>query len=652
MEPSEELHNLLRCYEEAGEKAGTGSFGLDPKRALELLKEQGQLRGNAPLYLLRALYLHTQGQTIIWRRTLRGYLLSYSQPREALSVSTYRTLAEGAFESLDAKLSFVPEGVLLSACGGLEGRFPSRLKELFEQSKDRLMHYPITGLWGAERSNEVWLSGSFPEGELELRLPFRVRSVEWVTTGISFFERCSLWARLTVFDDDLRPDLSLTHIPESDRKALWLSRAEELLHQHLESVLEKAERIELDSRFLADDEHTLLRMLPYLLSLPAHATLRRNAEERVFFQDVFEHHWSVRELLLHEEQEGSLLVVPEVPSERPTEQVGSRPVLLWRGDTKLYGEPLFRKLQSGAGYLYSLRRGEEIRSRFRHRPETLGAVTLSFGELALKPVERPEARLEVELVGERRGSKTVYLDEPAPSGLRLRWRSPREVACWSDARAFQDEFRHGTVRLVNRHFDELEPNADWLLSLLQWSEATTDLSTFERLREAKLFQSVSGEFLSAAEIEAMDEVPVLEDRSATLPIALPYPVVLWWNALFERFGWPTRDVRLELRRALWREQGREKWLLRSEPSTPSLSGVIWFHTEQPWLWGRVEQGRSGGRLAVWREGRLLGERSVSELPDDLVALYQDDEFPADDYWAGPDPLALRELLARLPEPPH
>lgn len=643
MESSEQLHNLLNRLETAGEKAGTGSFGLDPKRALELLREQGQLGQNAPLYLMRALYEHLDGGAVQWKRSMFGYQLRYPAQQGILAPSTYRTLAEGAFQNLSVRLKFLPGCVQFAGHAGLE---------LFEKALPRLNRYPLEGLGPADRGeSSPWLEKTFPEGRLLLYLPYPQSGVEWVIHGVSFMEACSLPLKVLVYDDGLRADLSLSSVPESERKREWNERAQSLLDDYLSSVLEESERIDLDSRFLSDTEHTALRFLPYLQSLPEDHPTRTAAFSKVYFKDVFSQYWSLGELAERGKEEGALLVVPSVPPDCPAEPLGKRPVILWRGDTKLYGESVFGTVQSGAGYLYSLRRGEETHIRAHKGSGVLAERTFELGTLELKSMGRADSRCEIELLGRRRNSETVHLEPPAPSGLRLRWTSPEEVARFQRDDEFQGVFRHQVVLLIEQAFEQLGCTVQWLLDLLEWSFATP-LSALHRLREEPLFETLDGRLVSLAEATALHPVPTLEDRSASIPPELPYDTILWWSPLFERWALDCKDVRLELRRAFWRQQGRAKWLERYQPGSPEehslFQNCTWTEEKDHWRWARVPEGIAGGRLVIWREGRPLGDKPAHQVEDDLIAVYHDDHFPADDYWSGPDLGALEELLTTYP----
>lgn len=654
MEPNGEIRALLEVLRAEGEGAEEGSFGLDPKRAVELLREQGHLDRNALLYLLRALYEHVGGETLSWEKTVYGYRISYPAEFGALKQSTYRTLAEGAFESFRARLHFTQDSVSILAGPGFETPFNRRVKDLIDQSLNRLSRFPVDGLISGSHPEKLWIRQEYPEGRLELYLPLRRPSLEWVVDGISYFDSGRLPVRQVVFDDGLRSDLSMACLPEGERKKSWRKRAKKALDSYLLGVFEDSGVVELDSRTLSETERSVIALLPYMTSLEVEDEVRQAALNHVAFQDVFGRFWSLRELLARDLSEGALLVVSSMPEDGPVDPSGARPVLLWRGDTKLYGEPIFRRLQSGAGYLYSLSRREEWQKKLGREEGSLGALEFEGGLLELKPMGRPEAKFEIELVGKRRGSEMLHLEEPALLGLRLRWTSRDDIARWSEKVEFQGSFRRTVVKLLDGKYEEMLPEASWISELLSWSWETDSFSELPNLRKAALFESVTGLWWSPEALEPMSTIAVMEDRSASLPKELPYPVVLWWNPLFERFGWKTIDVRLELRRAFWKEQGREKWLQRSEATTPAESelfeGVEWFREDGLWLWGKTTEAK-GGRVVVWREGRLLGERLATKIPQNMIAIYRDDSFPADDYWSGPDPHVFRSLEDDIFSPP-
>ena len=118
-----EIEGFLRGLQEGGEGAGTGAFGLDPHRAVELLREQGQLGENALLFLLRYLYEHTNGARLRFRRSSFGVEVCYPQGFGIPQRDTHRILAEGAFAAHHLKLVFSDSKVRVgdgSLFGGID----------------------------------------------------------------------------------------------------------------------------------------------------------------------------------------------------------------------------------------------------------------------------------------------------------------------------------------------------------------------------------------------------------------------------------------------------------------------------------------------------------------------------------------------------
>ena len=643
MESGESIERFLENLQGEGQEEGSGGFKVDPRRALELLREQGQLGQNALLFLLRYLFELTGGAELELREWPLEYQLRWKTTETHSLEETHRVLAEGALETHGLSLSITENKARLARSFlGSSVTFDS-LKDLVGT---RLQRYPAPGIFGPQGTRSPWLLETYPEGRLELEAGGG--RVEWVHFGISYFESWEVPVRLVVYSDQLRSDLTLTRIVEGEGKSKWLERGRRVLHGYLEEELREFEEIRLDDGFLSSGLEKALGYLSYMVNLPEGETLQRMVLDRVFFRDVFEQYWSLRTLLEVDREGEGILVVPSVPNDSPSDRKGRRPVLLWRGDTKRFGNPLFHRLSSGAGYLYSLRRGEETEM---NSPELLGYLELEQGVLGLKPLGALEGLCELELVGLRRNSETRYLEPPAPQGLRIRWRSGDELASWSEDGAFQKQLGAGVVELVDRHLEELgELPENWLMELLRWAEGVSELSSYPKLSARPIFPGLNDARHSAAEFQDCEEVPVLEDRSASLPEALPFPLVLWHDPVLERLGVPLKDVRTELRRSYWQEQGREKWLARYQAQDPRESerfaDLSWVELDEQWL--RAEGTGEPGRLVIWREGRPLGQTSCSELEHGCLLLFRDDDFPADDYWSGPAPQALRDLRERLP----
>lgn len=655
MEPGPELQDLLAKLEAEGSEAGTGDFTLDPRRALELLHEQGSVSSNAPLFLFRAIYEHTRGATIRWKRGMLDSSLSWPESFGPLPDSPYKYLAQGAFEAASIKLQFGPGKVLLRSSNVFTLSLNEPFQETFQAAEERLGHYPVEGLYERESRPEPWRSLDFNEGHLEFRVQGSERhAIHWVVCGIEFLEKCPFSLDVTIKDDHLACDLTLTKLRLSQRKKRWLNLVNDSLQSVLEELLFGQEQIFLDKKTLDPDLEKALSFLPYIVSLPPDNRLRHKALQSILFRDVFETYWSLERLLRAQEKHESLYVVPSVPKDCPAEAAGERPVLLWEGDGKKFGETLFRKVQSGAGYLYSLNRNQSISAlRTQDEEQFLATVEWERGTLGLKALGPPESRCEVKLVGKRRGSETLFLESPAPPRLSLVWRSRDEVASWDEGPDFYAEFRRQVVNLVERGYGELQPDPEWLWSLLDWASEENELGDLKILRAVAFLPTVDGAMVSPETLRAnfpLDKpIPVLEERSASLPDSLPFPQILWYHPLLERLGFKTEEVSSAVRKAYWKEEGRKKWLLRYAPQNvqdwPDLADAQFQDLPGGHLLVKTTEPSQAPRLVIWREGRPLGFRALSK--DDFSAgywlVYCDDEFPADQYWSGPEQSAVEDL---------
>lgn len=645
MEPNP-LDSLLQELQAHGRAEGEGGFSLDPRRALQLLQQQGRLGENAPLFLLRAVYQQTDGHEVRWKQTIFNFQIIYPEEFGEVSPSSvFRILAEGAFQSSSMKLQFEPGKVTLTNTEPLST--PSvRYQETFEPALPRLQHYPIRGLFKPVEEADCRLSWGDSHSRLEIRSTRSSQpTIEWIVHGVTFFEHSPLPVDLRILDDKLPVDLSLSTVTDSEAKREWMTRAEHLFQSSLREKLGSCQ-VYLDSEDGSSREiGDALHYLPYILSLSEDSELRNSYLDQVYFPDVFQQHWSLGELLDREQAEGVLLVVSSIPQDSPKEGQGRRPVLLWEGESRRYGNPIFKRLKSGAGYLYSLKRREDVQvKRGESGEELLASVEWEDGKLGLKPYGAADSRCEVELCGRRRNSETIYLEKPAPCELRLLWESQDEVASWNTETAFQSRFKDRVVELVDASLSRAERSPDWLHSLLSWAHGLDDLSGFSNLPERGLFQGVDGRWFSFRELQEQATLRVLGDRSASVPSALPYEIVLWDDPLLERLGFSTEDVGGELRAFYFKEEGRKRWLERYQPSqTPSLPELSQSEgrplSEGHWLF----PGEGPSRVVVWREGRPLGRGwPVPGAEPGKVLLYRDDQFPADSYWSGPDQGALEQ----------
>lgn len=659
MESQEDLAHLISSFEAEGSNEGTGSFGLDPHRALDMLAEQGRLGDNAALFLLWALHQHTGGAPLTWKRTVFSHQLMWPEEFGELPKDTYRILAGGAFEANSLKLTFQPGQVTFQS-EFFGDPFSVNFDKTFGLAEPRLQHYPVKGLFTTTETLAPSLTKKLDSGELQFHLAeFHDPQLRWIVHGIEFAEPSPLPLSFTIFDDQLRPDLSLTNIPESERKSCWLEEAERLFREWLYEELLVQDPLLLDSERCPEELPRALHFLPYIVSLPQDSALRKASLDLVRLRDVFGLHWALGDLLQRHDSDGGILVVPSVPTDCPAHSSGKRPVLLWVGDGKRLGQRLFQKISSGAGYLYSLQRGAAVKThKKKHHDPVLAWIDLDEGRLSLKKPGQRSARCEVELVGERRASEKVYLDEPAPASLRLVWASPDGIPSWKETKDFLRHFQCGVVELVDRELPKLETTPPWRRSLLTWAKDVGSLDPYPNLFKATLFEGVRGVWYSLDQLReafgAKEPIPILQDRSTSLPEELPLPIVLWDHPLLERLQLAVQEVGAQVRQAYWREDGRKKWLKRFQSASPLTLPELQAERRVVLEEGHILATREEDDpsvLVLWREGRPLGKRPIPSAvwPTGFTVVYLDDEFPADTYWGGPDSKAVQSVFDWLIE---
>jgi hypothetical protein len=641
VEPNSELDNYLAQYQSEGLDQGQGDFTLDPLRALEILREQGSVASHAPLFLFRAIYQHTGGARLTWNKTLFGNQLLWPPEFGSLANDPMRIMAVGAFRASSIQLKFELGRVTIRNHESLTTLLYDSFQETFQAASLRLRHYPVDGLFHPPQIQSPWHRRDYPEGVMELRrIGVEPQAVHFVVDGIEFTEPGALPLNVTVFDDELKCDLSLTRIPETDRKRGWTDRAREVLLEELRSVLARDEQIQLDFDHLSNEMIAALGFLPFLVALPQEDPLRQRVLESVLFRDLFGQYWSLESLLKSRREYGAIYTMDAIPRHCPEEPTGERPVLHWRGDTRRFGETVFGETKSGAGYIYSLALGGGIDDA-----SVLEAVEWEGGNLALLPLGPEEQSCEIQLAGTRRGSETIYLEPPAPTRLRLISRGRDELASWDPCPAFLAQ----VVVLVDMVLPGLNVEAAWIQSLLTWTgvenlEATPNLQNFEFL------ERVAGDPVSPQFVEDTfggEVVPVLEERSASLPERLPFPLLLWAHPLLEQIGFSTKEESSAVRKAYWREDGQKRWLSRYEPMEPpewgATDGLDLLPRGEHFI--AVTESQTLAKLIVWREGRPLGQVFLSEdqFPRGCVLIYVDNDFPADQYWSGPDRDAMSGL---------
>ena len=641
MESNNELESYLAQAGSEGESLGEGDFTLDPRRALEILREQGSIASHAPLFLLRAIYQHTRGAPVRFTSDLFGTAqLRWPSEFGALPNEAMRVMAEGAFKTNQLSLSFKEDRVSIQSRHRIRVEIEPR--EIFLKAGPRLQYYPLIGLIEQVRT-PPWRQHRYDEGVLELFLPGEVApSTCFVVDGIQFSEPAILPLGVLIYDDKLKCDLSLSHIPDTDRKREWRVRARALLLRFLRETLLADQPLQLDLDHLSDALQAALTFLPFIQTLSEGDELRQFVDHNVLFRDVFGNYWSIAQIQAMEKKHGSVLVIPAIPRHCPQESTGEQPVLHWRGDTKRYGRLIFHRTRSGAGYLYSMARGEAVD---RDGASFLNVQEWEGGSLGLLPLGDSETRCEVQLVGKRRGSETIYLEEPAPSGLRLLWRSRDELASWDPT----PDFLFQVALVVDGALQDLQVGENWIREFLIWT-GVGDLSQTINLASTAFLERVGGGHVSPNTVQKIfgeEPVSVLEERSASLPDELPFEMLLWDHPLLGQLGFKTREESSTVRKAYWREDGRKRWLARHAPTTPHA----WAEKEGLELESVGEHylatlgGDRAARLIIWREGRPLGQTLLSEgqFPKGYAVVLVDDEFPGDQYWSGPD----REALSRL-----
>lgn len=658
MEPEEsesQLDGLLKSLESDGEAAGEGSFSLDPRRALTMLRSQGRLSGAGPLFLASAIYQHTEGSKIRRTGNMMGERLYWPAKYGPLPETIERILAQEAFMSRQIKLEWLEDGVAMRTADRFRPGVSERVEELFSAVSNRLDYFP----W-AQPESKLQLALNLSERTLEsgrilLREPTGGRpTICWLVAGVAYREAWPLPVDGLVYDDLLRPDISLTVIPESSRKNQWLEDAEALLLESLRDCLETEAPFHLSSKDSSPrSDPILLRYLPFVLRQNQDPEMAEKARAAVSFPDIYGGLWGLGELEESYLHFGRLLVVPSVPEEI-SERKPDRPILWWSGQAKRLGERVFPQVFSGAGYLYSLRQNEREKERVSSE-ETLASVPLEDGQLSLLSWSEEDRPAEVVMVGKRRAAETFYLDDQAPTGLRLLWDCEREVGELSPEAMFGSELRVKVLELLDQSLANEELLAQRLVSTLLWALNKGDpiAAEWTALKDCPLLPDVHGRLMSYCELRDLEAersgLPVLEDLSTSLPDELPGEIIVWLHPLLDHLNFQCKEMGREVREAHWREEGRAKWLQRFSPQAPKLEG----YDDVVALDGHL-LARTGGNatvLTIWREGRPLGKRKLgpNHCEPGYTIIWKDDNFTADRYWSGPDTNALLELYPKLRE---
>jgi hypothetical protein len=644
------LRRLLESYQREGQVTEEGVFTIDPERAVELLRAQGQLGQNAPLYLLSAIHQHTGGQPVRRDLGLRQLRLRWAPEYGPLPSSLARELALSAFAAHHVGLSWLPHGVALQPT--------PRAEELLQQSAPRLRHYPWKD--GVGEPPRPPLGSAVREGaRLAVMLPERPwTQFEHVLHGVSYASRWSLPVDAVCHDPLARADLSLQTVPDSARKERLMAAAEELLLELLRDSLEEASEVLLDPAAPDQPLPLFVQLLPYLLRQSRLPELAERASCRVRWPDANGGSWSVAQLREVYERDGKLLFVPWESAPQPL-QGADRPVLLWGGRAAEIGQALFATLAPGEGYLYSLA------VNWREREQRLGEKPvahreLTEGSLSLLPWGDPDRPAEVEFVGPRRARLTHYLDPKVPRGMRLLWESKQGLEGSGDPPPLEGALRHTVLELLDTALPLVSLPRETLLDALLWAAqgGPLDYSRLPRLREMPLLEQAGGGWVCLSQLlELVHSEPlwVLSDRSSSLPQELPVSPLLWWHPLLDRLGLPTRDASRLVREAHWRQSGRQAWLAAHSPREPDWPPLA-RQQDGHLVAANPESPQAPTEVLFWREGRPFGRRILSpdECPPGYLLTWVEDELPGDTYWSGPHPAALRDRLpaiARLCCPP-
>lgn len=645
---SDPLRELLDSYGAEGRSDGVGSFSLDPKRATEMLRDQGRLGQNAFLYLLSAIYSHTQGAPVERLRQGRTWTLRWSDTHGSLPNSLELLVAQASFLAHGATLQRDAHAVTLQS---------TKLQNLYDSVAARLLYYPFV-----DHPPQADVDALGRSGDMVLT-PSRERGSRFIqiVRGVAYPTRWSLPVDAVCFDSNVRPDLGLTTIPDSDNKRAMMQAAEQLFLQTLTSSVEPAQPYLLDPDRIPRDAPLFATYLPFAVTQRQDPILKALCAERVLFPDATGSSWTTAELLEIYARDKRMMIVDS--RSESTEANRDRPVLLWTGQVEEVGRSLFANLAHGAGYLYSLAVNALERERIAPLGETrLASRQVQGGTLSLLPWGDPDRVAEVEYIGPRRARETYYLEPQAPKGLRLIWESTESREDHLRQLDPDHAVRHIILELIDSALDSVPSEA--LKTALTWVLATgpVDWSRIGNLEKARLFDEAGGGKVSVAELRAAEQpIATLSDLSCSLPRALPAPLLLWWDPLLEKLEIPTRDASREVREAHWQEAGRQRWLAAHQPKAPD-----WPANAQPCgphLVALAPDPQSPTEIAFWREGRPFGRRMLppAQCPPGYLVMWVEDELPGDTYWSGPSSEAVRVRLSRIvalvetleqPPPPH
>ncbi len=656
------LERYLENAHSQGEASGEGAFGLDPERAAAILRSQGRLSGSGPLFLLAAIYQHVGPFQATLREGTWSWRISWPDDYKALRETVDRMLAEEAFSAVGIRVEFDETGVEMCPSGRAMTRAGPILEPEFLAHQERLKYFPwYTTQKPWRELDEASLRTETNEDESKrcwvLAREVVRGTVDIVVHGVIYQQRWELPVNAVVVDDTLKTDISLSALPDSQGREQVLNWAQTVFLESLRQSLESATSTTLDS----SDRSTPstpphVQYLGFLISESAPAELREQVLDLVCFPDALGSIWTLRRLLEVYEKERKILVVRERSENLSSVRARSElPVLVWKGQAKKIGQQCFSRLGSGAGYLYSLEVNERERgSSFGEKRWAKKFV--HGGTLSLLSWSDPDRCGTVEIVGSLRARESFDLDADAPKGMRLLWESNPNLEDAVHKVPFDSEFRQAVLSLLDVSTGQLPLSVPQRIQALQWAATAgeVDWDALGQLRLAPLLMDVREKEWSYQELRQLEQqcgaVPILTDRSTSLPRKLPFPALIWDHPLLSVLGFHSRECGREVRETYWQQEGRDRWLARHNPEES-----VWHH--EPLV---VHAGHRVARAAerdlwtevtFWREGRPFGLRTLTpeRCAPGWRILWVEDELPGDTYWVGPDPEAIEERLPAIRE---
>lgn len=625
-----------------------------------MLRAQGRLSQSGPLPLLSALYSHTQGGPVALDRA--RWRLSWPAELGPLSSSVALVLGEASLEAQGIQLGLHKDHVRLSARGG-----PEAIEAVFSPFWRRLAHYP----WEKPLAPVSVPLFTALEGDLAIDYhpapavdPFGVISrptgrfiqVLW---GVSYARKWSLPLDAVIKDELSRPDFSMTVVPESERRRSLEAAAERLFRVRLRAEAEGLAPLELDPD--SDD----VASLPFLARFAAYAVaqsqdleLARLAGDNIFLRDATGHRWSLRQLWEHYQVQGQILVVEGASESHRELPRPERPVLRWTGQVSHVLSPLLLEQAPGDGYLYTLAVNEAERQRLAagRGERRLARLTRDGESWSLLPWGDPDRPAELEFVGPRRARETYYLDPSAPKGLRLLWESSAPLDRATRELTLDANSRLLVLGLISSSMTRQPAAREAVLAALLWAEGLTvkELSGLAEIDRAPLLELIDGGHTSLQECRRRSEqgeaLPVLADRSTSIPTTPPLAFVLWDHPVLSRLGLPTREVGREFRESHWKEVGKERWLAAHHPGEPNWPAEPWTVIEGHRV-ARARDLAEATKVVFWRQRRPFG--SITLDPEScrsgFQVLWVEDDLPADTYWSGPELTAILKRIPRIDE---